>query len=257
MKTGLILFSALAILTALPAGAQCPTQNPARESQSTMDKVKEFLSEQWQDLTKDAEEKQKEAQSGNQDCSKAPKKTQSVKITAYEYLKKEVLAKTTDDADSFLPRTKDYGTARQQVKETFFVQPSEQLTERGKSVQNAIGFDATSLSGLTTTVEGMDILLKRDDYANAVAAKNLEISTTLREKVLADIASTKQAATDGCNQLQGMVLENRNLAALVAATASDIVIQILTMESLAARNLQKEGIALIPLPEKPTYDKKK
>lgn len=253
------LFSLLALFAALPAQAVCPsmTQNPEREAKTLTDQIKEGLSEMYQHFTEDAEDKQKEAQSGNQDCSKAPKNTKAPTNKAYDYLKKEVLSKTRDETDDYLPRTKDYATAREQVKKTFFVKPAEQLTERGESLAKATGIDMAAMGGgLTTTVQTLEILIKRDDYANAVASKNLEISAKLRENVLEDLKSVKQAASEGCNQLQGRYLENRNLGSLVAVTAADIIVQILTMEAIAVRSMQKEGIQLIPLPKKPTYDKK-
>lgn len=259
MKKRMALLIISSLLITLPSWAVCPsmTTNPAREIQSMMDKLKEFLSQQWQDLIQDSEDKVKEVQSGNRDCSKSPLNTQALKITAYEYLREEVLSKKTDEADEYLPRTRDYAAARNLIKDKFFVRQTEQLTEKGERLKKWNSFDATMLSGLPTTVQALETLIRRDDYANAVASKNLEISSNLREKVLEDIASTKDAATEGCNQLQGMVLENRNLAALVAETASDIIVQILAMESLAARNLQKEGIELIPLPKKPDYEQSK
>ena len=78
----------------------------------------------------------------------------------------------------------------------------------------------------------------------------------LREKIGTDLKSTEKVATSGCNQLQGMLLENRNLAALLKETASDLVVQILTLESLAARNLQKESPQLLTVPNKAKKNEK-
>jgi 5-methylcytosine-specific restriction enzyme subunit McrC len=53
-----------------------------------------------------------------------------------------------------------------------------------------------------------------------------------------------------------IVVENRDLSALVKSTAADLTIQILMLESLGARHLQKESPVLLPVPKKPTKTKK-
>ena len=160
-----------------------------------------------------------------------------------------------DETEEFLTPTKDFTEARKQVKEKLFQPAPPQLTERGEKLQEYTGFNTQVVGQVGNTIDQVRALLRRDEYANAVASKNLEIATELRKKILEDISSTQQAATDGCNQLQGLVLENRNLGALVAETASDITIQILTLESMAARNLQKEEISLVPVPKVPKANK--
>ena len=245
---GLFLFIPTVVLAVCPA----TTNNPPRTVKGTMKQVKNFIVEKYEELSETAEDQKKTAKSGNQDCQNSPKNTenQSIKIKVYEYLADKVIGQN-DDTEEFLTPTKDFTEARREVKAKLFQPAPPQLTEKGEWVQEHLGFNAQTFGKVGNTIDQIQALIRRDEYANAVASKNLEISTELRKKVLEDIASTQQAATDGCNQLQGLVLENRNLGALVAETASDITIQILTLESMAARNLQKEEISLVPLPKVP------
>lgn len=246
--------SLLTLLSASSAWAVCPamTENPAVESQTVMQKLKEYASQLIDKLTEEHEEESQEARYGNADCSDSPNNTKPITMFVYEFLKEEVLDKSRDDGDNYIARTKDYAQAREDVKKQFFAKANVELTERGELLKGVTGFDMSGLGGgMATTFDRLNIMLRRDDYLNDVAAKNLDISTKLREKIIDDLKSTQDVATDGCNQLQGMLLENRNLAALLSETASDIIVQILTIESLAARNLQKETIELLTVPKKP------
>lgn len=240
--------------------AVCPamTFDMAREAKEAVRKIKEYAIEYYEDLISKSEDKIKEAKQGNADCKNSPENTkdQVIKTETFEYLYDKVLDSPDDDADYYLPRTKSYEEARLAVKDKFFYESDTQLTERGEALKEVTGVDATATGGLKTTAELFEILRTREKYANAVAAKNLAISMDLREKIGTDLKSTEKVATSGCNQLQGMVLENRNLAALLKETASDLVVQILTLESLAARNLQKESPQLLTVPNKAKKNEK-
>lgn len=240
--------------------AACPamTFDMAREAKEAVRKIKEYAIEYYEDLISKSEDDIKEAKQGNADCKNSPENTkdQVIKTETFKYLYDKVLDAPEDDADYYLARTKNYEEARIAVKEKFFYETDTQLTERGESLKEVTGFDATATGGLKTTAELFEILRTREKYANAVAAKNLAISMDLREKIGTDLKSTEKVATSGCNQLQGMVLENRNLAALLKETASDLVVQILTLESLAARNLQKESPQLLTVPNKAKKNEK-
>lgn len=253
MKKTIILLS-LFLLAPTVAFSVCPatTTNPPRTIKGTMKQVKNYIVEKYEELSETEEEKKKTAKSGNQDCSHSPQNTedQAIKITVYEYLTEKVIGHD-DETDQYLTPTDDFMEARREVKEKLFQPAPPKLTEKGEWVQEHLGFNAQGISQVGNTIDQVRALIRRDDYANAVASKNLEISTELRKKVLEDIASTQKAETDGCNQLQGLVLENRNLGALIAETAADITIQILTLESMAVRNLQKEQISLVPVPTIP------
>ena len=259
MKKSLLISLAVFVFTANVCVA-CPaiTTDLQREAKEAVRKVKEYAIEYYDDLISKSEDEIKESKQGNGSCGNSPENTknQVIKTETFEYLLEKVLKEKEDSADEFLARTKSYEEARIAVKEKFFYESDVQLTERGEALKKATGFDATSLSGLRTTTALFDVLRTREKYANAVASKNLAVSMDLRSKIGVDLKSTEKVATSGCNQLQGMLLENRNLVALLKETASDLVVQILTLESLAARNLQKESPQLLIVPEKPKKDEK-
>ncbi len=253
MKKISILLS-IFLLASTTAFAVCPsmTNNPPRSVKGTMKQVKDFVVQKYEELSETAEEQKKEAKSGNQNCSNSPKNSEdnAIKIGVYEYLLDKVIGQSDETAE-FLTPTKDFVAARKEVKEKLFQPAPPQLTKAGEWVSDHLGYNAQAAGQIGNTIDQIQALLRRDEYANAVASKNLEIATELRKKVLEDIASTQKAETNGCNQLQGLVLENRNLGALVAETAADITVQILTLESVAVRSLQKESMSLVPLPKKP------
>lgn len=250
-----IFFLSFLLLISAPAFSVCPapTQNPQRSAKTTMEEIKDWISEKYEELAEIKEEERNDIKSGNQDCSKSPQNTedQAIKIGVYEYLYENVINQS-DEADNYLTPTLNYAQAREEVKSKLFQPPLDQLTEKGEKPGLKQFAQVTGAIGAAgSAIDSVQILIRRDDYSNAVASKNLKISTELREKILEDIKSVQKAETDGCNQLQGLVLENRNLGALVAETASDIIVQILTLESLAVRNLQKEDMLIIPVPTKP------
>lgn len=232
-----------------------PTNNPPRTVEATLKLVQDYIVEKYEELSEKAEKQKKESKFGNQNCANSPQNTKdnAIKIEVYEYLLDKVIGQS-DDTHTYLTPSKDFTEARKEVKEKLFQPAPPRLTKSGEWVSDHLGVNAQSFDKAGKTIDQIETLLRRDDYANAVASKNLEIATQLRSKVLEDIASTQKAETTGCNQLQGLVLENRNLGALVAETAADITIQILTLESMAARNLQKEAVSLVPLPRVPDKD---
>lgn len=247
------LFTFLMVFLFVPElQAVCPalTTDTSREAKEAVRKVKEYAIEYYEDLINKSEKEIKESKQGNAACKSSPENTKEniIKTETFKYLSEEVLDEE-DEADDFLPRTRDFNEAKLAVKEKFYHESDTQLTERGQALKDATGFDA-STGGLKTTAELFEVLRDREQYANAVMSKNLSISMDLREKINTDLKSTEKVATSGCNQLQGMLLENRNLAALLKETAADIVVQILTLESLAARNLQKDSPQLLAVPQK-------
>ena len=258
MKYLIVLLTIFVFVPDVYAACPVPTVDVTREAKEAVRKVKEYAIEYYEDLISKNEDEIKEAKQGNGGCKASPENTKDnvIKTETFKYLMDKVLNSDGDEADDILPRTKDFAQARLRVKETFFVENDTQLTERGQTLKDITGFDATNTGKLRTTYETFDILRTREKYANAVASKNLAISMDLRDKVSTDLKSTEKVATSACNQLQGMLLENRNMVALLKETASDLVVQILTLESLAARNLQKESPQLLAVPEK-AHQKKK
>ena len=260
LLTSFILTFLVYPMTQAQAGCPATTMSFERMAEEAWKATKEYANKVWDSLTEQQETRVKDAKQGNTDCSKNPKNTDKLKITTevYDYIAKNVLDDLgDDDATEFLTPTNSYAEARQQIKDKFFYKMDTELTERGQLVETITNSSVVSgLTNLDSTVKLLEILNERQDYASAVAAKNLKIGTELRKNINKDIESIEKITTSGCNQLQGMVVENRNLSALVKSTAADLTIQILMLESLGARNLQKESPVLLAVPKKPTQTKK-
>lgn len=239
------LLSGFMYLNPTIAFAQCPTTNPSDLPNITKQAV-ESASEvkTLQNLTVE-DDKQKTAVNGNANCKNSPENTQGIKTTAYDYLKEKVL---NNSKSGVVKPQKNYNSAIKEIKETFFV---EGEGESGMSVSGIVGGLAGGITGISTS-KSSDALEKRLKYVNEVASSSLAHSVALRKKVQEDIQSVSKAQTSGCNQLQGYLLQNRNLQALIKATAADIVVQVLIMEAHASQNLLKEPATLIEYKEEVT-----
>ncbi len=207
-------------------------------------------------------ESMEESEHGNATCSASPenskKKKQYITTEVFEYLYEEVLDAGNDDADDIIKPSTSYAENRTNVKETFFAPYEEDsgLTELGEDIN-----DITSELGYNFSQKGysasevLEIREKREEYASYVAAKNLKIAVDLREKIMNDLKSTQNVQTSGCNKLHGYLYENRNQAALIKETASDIIVQILTLESMGAKLLLKDDPGVLSVPTKPAEEK--
>lgn len=240
-----------------------PVIDGERDAKATLQKVQSSVDQVQQNIIQEQEKKSERAEHGNASCGADPKNTKqnnALKTEAFKYLYDKVLDSGFEDAaDEIIMPAESYAENREKVKETFFAKPNEDsgLTELGEKINSytkAAGFNM-SQKGLSTS-EMVKIRELREEYASQVAAKNLKISLELREKVLEDMKSAQNVETAGCNQLQGIMLENRNMVALIKETASDIMVQILTLESMGAKMLLKEDAGLISVPEKPSENKK-
>lgn len=244
-------------------GVALPVIDGKRDAKATLQQAQSYVSQVKQQIINKEEEKSETAEHGNADCGASPKNTKennALKTEAFKYLYDKVLDSGFEDAaDEIIKPEESYAENRTKVKETFFAQPNEDsgLTELGEKVNSYTKAAGINMSekGLSTS-EIIKVRELREEYASQVAAKNLKISLELREKVLEDMKSAQSVETSGCNQLHGLMLENRNLVALIKETSSDIMVQILTLESMGAKMLLKEDAGLISVPEKPSKDKK-
>lgn len=247
----LALLGGLCCLSSISVSAQCPTNNPSDLPNITKQAVESASKTKIIQNTQVEEEKQKKAVNGNANCSASPNNTKGkneIKTTAYDYLKEKILK--GEQLDIIKPQ-KDYESAVKEVKKIFFTEKEEKASSLTSGI---VGMGITAVTGMST--ENMnDVLQKRMDYVTEISASSLEHAIALREKVKEDIQSVAKVQTKGCNQLQGYQLQNRNLQALIKATAADIIVQILIMESTASQNLLKEPPNLIELSDEPDITK--
>lgn len=243
--------------------AGLPVIDSARDSKGMLQQAESLTDKVQQNIIQVQEEKSETAEHGNADCRASLKNTKNesaIKTEVFKYLYENVLnSGFEDDADEIIKPEETYAANRTKVKETFFAQPNEEseLTGLGEKVNTYMKSAGVNMSekGLSTS-EMNRVRELREEYASQVAAKNLKISLDLREKMMEDMKSNLSVETAGCNQLQGLMLENRNMVALIKETASDIMVQILTLESMGAKMLLKEDAGLISVPEKPSEEKK-
>lgn len=261
MKQFLSYISVLVFLVcfmSVPAGA-FPIMDAKSDANAIKQQAQSLAGKANEAVIQKGKEQSQKAEHGNAACDKNPEKSKNKKafITteAYEYIYDNVLDEGDDEADVILKPNASYLQNRMNVKKKFFAEAKTDsgLTDIGEKVnvftKNIASLDM-SQKGLKTS-DVRKVMELRQEYASEVAAKNLKISLDLREKVIKDIESTMKAETSGCNQLQGLLMENRNLAALVKETATDVVVQILTLESLGSKMLLKEEAGLISVPKKP------
>lgn len=241
----LVLLCGLVCLTTT-LNAQCPTNNPSDLPNIIKQSVEAASTVKTTQNTFTEDEKQRTAVNGNANCSASPNNTQGeneIKTTVYDYLKENVFK---ESKSNIIKQQENYEAAIQEIKKTFFIQGGKKSTPSNGTADNI----STTVNGASS--KAIDsVLQKRTEYVNDVSANSLKYSIDLREKVKEDIQSVANAQTKGCNQLQGYLLQNRNLQALIKATASDIIIQILTMEATASQNLLKEPPNLIELKDEP------
>lgn len=250
--SGMVMLSAGVCLA-----AGTPVIDSERDAKGLLQQAESAADKVQQEIIKLEEKKSEVAEHGNANCSANPENTKengAIKTEVFEYLYDEVLdSGFEDDADEIIKPGETYAENIAKVKETFFAQPNEDsgLTELGEKVNkvtSSVGLDM-SKAGLSTE-EIKKIREVREEYASQVAAKNLKISLDLREKMAKDFESIQKTQTAGCNQLQGLMMDNRNLVALIKETSSDIMIQILTLESMGAKMLLKEDAELLSVPKK-------
>ena len=257
--SGMIILSASACFA-----AGTPVTDPERDAKGVLQQAESLADKAQQEIIKAEEKKSEVAEHGNANCSANPQNTKengAIKTEVFEYLYDEVLdSGFEDEADEIIKPAETYAENLKKVKETFFAQPNEDsgLTELGEKVNqvtSGIGLDM-SKAGLSTE-EIKKIREIREEYASQVAAKNLKISLDLREKMAEDFESIQKTQTAGCNQLQGLMMDNRNLVALIKETSSDIMVQILTLESMGAKMLLKEDAELLSVPKKVSDEEEK
>lgn len=261
MKQFISYISVLSLLVCFSGRSGAfPIMDSQSDANAVMQQAESLAGKLKEEVIQQGKKQSQKAEHGNAACSKNPENSKNKKafITteAYEYIYKNVLDEGDDEADVILKPNASYLQNRLNVKKKFFAeaQTDSGLTSLGEKVngvsKNVVGLDM-SQKGLKTS-DVRKVMELRQEYASEVAAKNLKISLDLREKVIKDIESTMNAETAGCNQLQGLLMENRNLGALVKETATDVVVQILTLESLGSKMLLKEEAGLISVPKKPT-----
>lgn len=262
ISLGLSCFVAVFFITSSVFGAGEVISDSGRDNASTAGQVESHAEGILAEARQQQQANSQTAEHGNADCSLNPantKQNRAITTQVYEHIYKDVLDYGTDEADDIIKPDKSYAVNRQMVKETFFaaVKEDTDLTDLGEQVN-----EFTKLAGVDMSQSGISsdevrrVREKREEYASIVAAKNLKISLDLRPKIIEDIKSVLNAETKGCNQLHGLLMENRNTTALIKSTTADIVIQILTLESLGAKMLMKEDVGLIKVPVNPNANKK-
>ncbi len=259
---GLSCFAIILSVISTAYGVGEPISDTDRDAESTAGQVQSHSEGILAEAQRQQQENSQTAEHGNAGCSVNPtntKNNRAIKTEVYKHIYNNVLDYGTDEADDIIEPNVSYTVNRKKVKETFFaaVKDDSGLTDFGEQV-NAV----TQLAGIDMSQSGISsdevrrVREIREEYASIVAAKNLEISLKLRPKIIEDIKSVFNAETKGCNQLHGMLMENRNMGALIKSTTADIVIQILTLESLGAKMLMKEDVGLIKVPVNPNTKKK-
>ncbi len=242
--------------------AGVPVMDAKGQATGVYGKVQSLANQVVNEMIKTSEENIEESKKGNADCDKSLSSTKAKKsMTAdvFEYVKDHVLDQKRDKADVIIAPSPSYTENRKLVKETFYAMGNEgsDLTDLGETVNkftSAVGVNISPKGYSASDVE--KVRKTREEYASQVAAKNLEIAVELRERVADDLKSVGTSETKGCNQLQGHMYENRGMGTLIKGTASDIVIQILTLESLGAKVLLKNDAGFLPVPADPNEEEK-
>lgn len=227
IKIALILFTISFATTSI---AQCPTSNNKNKTDIAKSTAETAATNQQEVLNNQEKEKQRTAKTGNASCSNKPSSSKEIKTGAYNYLKKNILEKKLSSQHiNYQGSSIDQGTIKFKqavniIKDNFF--------EKGKKEEST-----------PQTIN--EIKKRRIAYVDEVSKVAVKTSAELKDIVQEDNKSINEANTTGCNQGQAPILQNRNLAALVKATAADIIIQVLTMEAEAATAMISEPINTI------------
>ncbi len=245
----------------LSYSAGAPVMDIQGEATGAYRKAQAVVHEIQGKLTKDSQENIEKAKTGDAACGDSPdatKKRKSMTAEVFKYIYDEVLDNPRDEANIIIEPKSSYAKNRQNVKETFYAMGNEDsgLTEMGEKLNEM----TTDYAGINLSQKGYSASdvekarKNREEYASQVAGKNLKIAVELREKVSDDLKSIGSTETKGCNQLQGHLYENRGMGTLIKGTAADIVVQILTLESLGAKLMLKDDAGFLPVPKDPNED---
>ncbi len=262
----LMRYSFLICLSLCFAGAghaAAPVGDMPGQAAGLLSQAQSLAEEGYRQITKINEEGVEKSKAGDANCANNPDKTKEKKsMTAevFQHMYDKVLDGDDDEVDDIIKPDKSYATNRENVKKTFYVKSNDDsgLTELGEkvnSVTSALGVDISQKGVSASDVNR--VRETREEYASLVAAKNLKIAVDLREKVTNDLKSIGSAETKGCNQMHGHMYEVRGVGTLIKGTAADIVIQILTLESLGAKLILKDDPVFMKVPTDPNKDEKK
>ncbi len=166
------------------------------------------------------EETANETRSGNANCSNSPSNEKTELSTkTYDYLKDNIVNMFES---VYISPQEEFDDAVNMLKEKFFISKDDKESAKIK-LQNRMAFAAE------------------------IAAESYALSQQLRPLYIEDLQSLHGASAKGCNQTQSNAMMNRNIKAQMKMLASQIIIQIVQMESDVVQQFIKESPTILEL----------